>query len=244
MLVQSTKDVSTQRLKFLIYGQAGVGKTSLAATLTEKTLIISSEAGLLSLAGHDIDVIDLSVDAKGNEVPRHERAARLGEIYQFICSDAAKEKYKWIFIDSLTEIGQNVVEALQKVYPDKKDGLNLWGEYSKQMRSIVKTFRDLPFYNVVFTALQKVETDENNRRFLAIDVQGKISNQLPGYFDEVLWMHVEDDENKTRRIMTEALDTIPAKDRSGRLDRYELPNLQMIANKIRTEKTNQPTKGK
>jgi len=235
MKIQNTSTMSTQRLKMIIYGQPGVGKTSLASTLKEPTLIVSSEAGLLSLAGHSIDVIDISVDDDGKEVPRPERVSRLGEVYKFVCEEAQRKKYKWLFLDSLTEISQNLVESLQEVYPDKKDGLNLWGDYNKKMMSLIKTFRDLPYYNVVMTALEKIEKDENARRYMTIDVNGKINNRLPGLFDEVFWMHMIELEDKTskRQLLTGTHENIAAKDRSGKLAEIEPPNLQSIVDKIR-----------
>ena len=52
--IHSTKDAATHGIKLLIYGQAGSGKTSLAATCPGNPIIISAEAGLLSLKAFDI----------------------------------------------------------------------------------------------------------------------------------------------------------------------------------------------
>ena len=232
MQITSTKIVANQTLKFLIYGNPGVGKTTLAGTIGESTLLISAEAGLLSLAGKDIDVIDLAVDKDGKTIPKEKRLAELGKVLVFLEKPETQAKYKWIFIDSLTEISQNLVENLQLVWPDAKDGLKLWGDYAKKSRSLIKAFRDLPHYNVVFTALQTEDTDENNQRFIRADMQGKIGKQLPAYFDEVFWLHIEQGGTK-RFLLTETREKIAAKDRSGKLLPIEAPNLNDIAAKIR-----------
>jgi phage nucleotide-binding protein len=246
MKIQSSKSISINRLKFLIYGEPGVGKTTLAATLKEPTLLISAEAGLLSLQAFDIDTVDITMDDEGAPIKKEKRAARLGEVYTFLCGPEAREKYKWVFIDSLTEISQNLIESLYEIYPDPKDGLKLWGDYAKKARSLIKTFRDLPYYNIVFTALDKVEKDENNRRYKTVDMQGKIGNQLPAYFDEVFhYAKTEDtDGNLIRVLLTDGYENVIAKDRSGKLNKQEAPNLQNIANKMRgpKEKT-KTTKG-
>ena len=53
---KSLRDVVDSRApKILVYGGAGVGKTTLIASLRGKMLILSAEAGLLSLAGADLD---------------------------------------------------------------------------------------------------------------------------------------------------------------------------------------------
>jgi phage nucleotide-binding protein len=234
--IQSTERYGVGNLKFLIYGNPGAGKTSLALTIEEPTLVISAEGGLLPLRGKKIDYIDISSE-DGIVLGRDARIKKLSEAFLFCQTDEAREKYKWLFLDSLTEIGQNVVEKLQKEFPERKDALVLWGEYSKEMRSLVKAFRDLPGYNVVFTALTKIEKDENGRRFNAIDLNGKIAEQLPAYFDEVFFYHTyEDDSGETKRVLvTKANDKAVAKDRSGKLDKFEQPNLATIASKIKGE---------
>lgn len=234
MLVQSTKAFGVDRLKFLVFGAPGVGKTSLAGTTGEPTIVISAEAGLLVLKDKDLDVLDITTDDQGKLLPKEARFARLKEAFAFLTTDAARTKYKWVVIDSLTEIGQNLVEHLQQKYPNAKDALVMWGEYSKDIRSLIKAFRDLPYYHVVFTALSDKEKDENGQFFTGIALNGKISQALPGFFDEVFYLQVlKDHEGKTsRRLLTQATDTIVAKDRSGALNPYEEPNLKTITNKI------------
>lgn len=237
MKTTSTKDVSTDRLKFLIYGQPGVGKTRLAATITEPVLLISAEAGLLSLSGFDIPVIDISTDDNGEVIAKELRMAKLLKIFNWLNTDPEpRKKYKWIFVDSLTEVSQNLVENLNKVYPSKDDGYNLWGDYAKQSSAMIKGFRDIPYYNIVFTALETEDKDDNNRRFIRVDMQGKIGKRLPGFFDEVFYFHMDTDGK--RHLLTATKDNVVAKDRSGTLDTLEPPCLRTIAEKIRKGRKN------
>ncbi len=239
MKVTSTKNYGVDTLKFLIIGEPGSGKTTLAGTIKESTIIISAEAGLLCLRDKSTDVIDISLDDEGKAVPKDKRIARLGEAYAYLNSDAARAKYKWVFIDSLTEISQNIVEQLQVEFPDRKDSLVLYGENAKRMRSLVKSFRDLPGYGVVFTALSSVEKDENNQRYTGVNIIGKMADMLPAFFDEVFYLHSEKDEEsgKTKRILvTEKSDKLMAKDRSGVLDKFEPADLGHIINKIKGAK--------
>lgn len=243
MKISNTKNISaTSALKMVVYGMSGVGKTSLAKTIGEPTLLISAESGLLTLAGADIDVIDISQDDNGNVIPKEKRIGRLGEVYQFLLSDEAKKKYRWVFIDSLTEISQNLVECLQAEFPDRKDSLVLYGENSKRLRSLVKSFRDLPHYNVIFTALSVIDKDESGMRFTTIDLVGNFASKLPGFFDEVFFMSV--DKDGKRFLVTESTDRAVAKDRSGRLDKLEVPDLSVISSKIRQANKQQQTNTK
>lgn len=238
MKIISAKSFGQDSLKMLVFGQSGHGKTTLCSTSLEPTLIISAESGLLSINGSDCDVIDLATDDNGALVPKEKRIARLMDAYKFLQTEECKQKYRWICLDSLTEIGQNLVEKLQMDFPDRKDALVLWGEYSKSMRGIIKAFRDMSFYNVVFTALAIEEKDENGKKSIGIDLNGKISQQLPQFFDEVLFLHVTKNEagDSVRRLLCNPVDAVPyAKDRSGKLDKFEEPNLAKIAMKIRNK---------
>ena len=62
--------VLEQGLKILLYGAAGSGKTVTCATTGESTLIISAEAGLLSIkdAPGDIKIVEVSTSAQVEEV--------------------------------------------------------------------------------------------------------------------------------------------------------------------------------
>lgn len=249
MLVKNTKSLHVNSLKALVYGEPGAGKTTLAGTLRDKTLIVSAEAGLLSLNGKDIDVIDISQDDNGGLIPKELRIKRLGEVYQYLLTPEANKKYKNVFIDSLTEISQNLLEQLEVEFPDRKDSLVKYGENAKRMRSLVKSFRDLTTYNVVFTALSEKEKDESGRYYLGISMPGKFSQVVPAMFDEVFYLHTHklEDGSTQRVLVTKKTDTNVCKDRSGACADTESPDLGMIFDKIRNHppihevKTKQPT---
>lgn len=246
MKVTNTKSIGADALKILVYGESGTGKTTLASTINEPTLVISAEAGLLCLRGKSIDVIDISVNDEGQPIKKEERIDRLGEAYAYLLTDEARKKYKWIFIDSLSELSQNMVEKLQQEFPERKDSLVLYGENSKRMRSLVKSFRDLPYYNVVFTALSSIDKDENNMRYVGISIVGSFAEKIPALFDEVLYLHVERNAETgeiSRQLVTQKSDKLVCKDRSGSLNKTEPADLSVIANKIRAVAT-QPTKEK
>lgn len=216
-----------------IYGQSGIGKTTAAATTGKKTLIISLENGLRSIADHEIDVYDVTVDANGNELPRHIRHDKLLHAFKILQDDQYKSRYEVLFFDSLTEIAQNLVEKLKLTYPDRKDVMKLWGDYNDAMLNIVKTIRDFKPYSIVVTALDKIETDEFQRRFHGIDISGKIASRIPAFFDEVFYYGKFDvDGEQVRMFLTDGGDNYLAKDRSGKLEKLEKPNLSNILDKI------------
>ena len=236
MNITSTKNFSHDKLKILTYGNSGSGKTTLAGTIDEPTLLISAEGGTLSLADKDIDMVDITIDDNGQLIPKEKRIERLGQVYKYLLTEECRSKYKWIFIDSLSELSQNMMEALYVEFPDRKDTLPMYGENSKRMRSLIKSFRDIPYYNVVMTALPEVEKDENNQRYIGISVVGKLAHQLPGFFDFVFYLAVDraEDGTLTRKLVTGMSDRLVAKSRSTKLNQFEAANLGLIAKKIRS----------
>ncbi len=246
----------------VIAGEAGNGKTTLAKTiqetLGERVFVISAEAGLLSLRGKDVDFIELQrkwVQEEGKEgrfieVAKQNRIAYLAEIYKWLLEPAQTKKYKWLFIDSLTEINQNLLENLESIldddgkpaYAGPKNMIKKYGELATRMRSLCKTFRDIPHYNVIFSSLVKNETDADNQQKLKIDITGKFADQLPALFDEILYLGVSQETNpadgsNVRLILTQKTDKILfPKDRSGTLSRIEPADLGLIVQKIRKGK--------
>lgn len=240
MKITSTKNVGIDRLKALVYGKAGIGKTTLASTLPGKTLIISAESGLLSIAKFDLPVFDITVDDNGQSVPITKRYDRLAEVFKYLETDEAIKIYDNIFIDSLTEISQNLSEKLQAEFTDSKDTIKMWGEYSKKMKAMIKAFRDLPYYNVIFSALEKEDQDEFKRKLIRINVQGTVASDIPAFFDEVFYYTIVDADDGTakRALITQPSSRAVAKDRSGKLELIEEPNLTSVFKKIKQTKLN------
>lgn len=223
--LKSTKDLARANgIKVLVYGNAGAGKTTLCAT-AEDAIIISAESGLLSLHGTDIPVIEVST------------IADVHEAYQYLLTEEG-QKYKWVCLDSISEIAE-VVLAYEKnlmVNGKKVDPRQAYGALSDQMGELLRAFRDLPGRNVFMSCKQERVKDEATGGMLyAPSMPGAKLGQSIGYlFDEVFVMRVEKDAegNPQRWLQTASDYNFTAKDRSGRLDPFEAPNLSAIAAKI------------
>jgi len=213
-----------------IFGQEylpGSGWTEVK-TDGDKVCVLAAEPGLLAVK----DLVDAGL-IEGYEI---RSLAEFKEAYQLLLSvQEMKERYSWIFIDSLSEISERCYESMKEKYPSRTDSFKLWGDYTDMMKMLIKGFRDLADYNIVFTALETVDKDENNIRYISPAVAGKdLKEKLPSYFDEVLYMSEIIDENgiQHRVIYTQPSGKYPAKDRSGKLGAIEKPNLLTIKNKI------------
>lgn len=219
--LKSTKDAALDGIKILVHGPAGAGKTSLCATTGEPTVIISAESGLLSLRGVDIPVIEVKA------------LDQLYEAYDFVVNTEQGQAFKWICLDSISEIAEVVLNHEKKV---AKDPRQAYGALAEKMTDLIRAFRDLPGRNVYFSCKQERAKDEQSGAMLYYPAMpGNMLKQGVGYFfDEVFAMRVEKDAdgNPTRWLQTSRDYNYEAKDRSGSLEMFESPDLAAIAAKI------------
>lgn len=216
--LKSTGNVSAQGVKVLVYGQAGAGKTSLIKTLPNP-VILSAEAGLLSIADANLPFIEIkSIDD-------------MREAYAWATS-AEAANFKSIALDSISEIAEVVLNAEKKL---TKDPRQAYGALQEQMTDVIRAFRDLPGKNVYFTAKCEKQQDEQGRLLYSPSMPGaKLGQQLPYFFDEVLALRVEKDGEGVaqRALMCESDGLWQAKDRSGKLDAWEAPDLGALIKKM------------
>ena len=217
----STKDYAANGIKMLVHGQAGIGKTCLCASLPNP-IIISVESGLLSLAGLDFPAIEVKT------------LEDLSEAYAWISGSEEARIYESVCLDSISEIAEII---LSDEKGKEKDPRKAYGNMQDMMMDLIRNFRDLPDKNVYMSAKQERIQDENNRLLFGPSMPGqKLAQQLPYLFDEIFAYQIVKDQNGVpqRILLTQPDGISQAKDRSGKLDMWEEPDLGKIINKIRS----------
>lgn len=217
--LRSTKGLHANGVKLLVYGNAGVGKTSLIPTLPTP-VVFSAEGGLLSIADADVSFVEVS------------SYDTLMEAYRWVTESDEAKHFESIALDSISEIAEVVLNHEKKI---AKDPRQAYGAMQEQMSDIIRAFRDIPNKHVYFTAKCEKATDETGRILYAPSMPGnKTGQQLPYFFDEVLALRVEKDAegNAQRALMCDSDGIWQAKDRSGKLDTWEAPDLGAIIAKI------------
>lgn len=208
-------------IKVLVYGRAGMGKTTLCAT-APAPIIISAESGLLSLRHKKIPVIIVrDID-------------EVNAAYDWCASDPHATSIQTVCLDSLTEIAEQVLSAEKA---KSKDPRQAYGGLIDEMINLVKKFRDLPNKNVVMTAKEQINVNVvTGVSTSGPKMPGKtVGPDLPYLFDEVFHASVGKDNTGTpfHFLRTKADAFIDAKDRSGVLEEIEYPDLSNIFNKIK-----------
>lgn len=219
-------------IKILVHGLAGSGKTVLCATANETTMIINVEAGLLSLKKFL------------RENPKYQKKIKVATIESITDLEELRDHFQqspeplcsWICIDSASEIAEQIIGDEKKMNADKRAA---YGNLTDRMLECFRDFRNLPGYNVCFTCKQAVEMIDDKPRYVPSFPGRQIGPAVPYLFDEVFALRVEDEEpdadgkiNQYRVLQTSRDVRYEAKDRSGELDQFEIPNLEHIKNKI------------
>lgn len=191
----NTADHTTSYNKVLLYTTHGWGKTSQAKHYQAAYgpgFIISGESGLKSIRSAGIDYLPFS--SWDGAVDPANQVFSFKSIIKMISTPEFKAKgYKWIMIDSLTELSDLCFAAAEEeaAKPEnlsrdgKVNGFAVWEEYSSMIIGACKWVRDLPMH-VIVTALAKEGDDENGNKEYWPMVKGKqAQTQLPGIFDYV-----------------------------------------------------------
>lgn len=211
--INNTRDVKTNNgIKCMVYGLAGTGKTRLCAT-APNPIILSAEQGLLSLANQDVPYIQIKTLADL-------QAARM-----MLMND---RRFWTICLDSASEIAETV---LRDRIATNKDPRKAYGEMAQEILNEVRAFRDFPQRHVVFIMKQGRVKDELTGGVIYGPLMpgNQLDQHMPYMFDEVFQL-VSMNGNSGLRTRRDNMNE--AKDRSGKLDEWEPPNLSHIFSKI------------
>lgn len=222
-LTTAREAAQLQGVKVCVYGAAGTGKTMLCSTTGGNPIIISAEAGLLSLRHTDIPVIEVST------------MAEIHEAYSYLQSPEGRQ-HDWVCIDSISEIAEVVLAAEKRATRDPRQA---YGALADQMHDLIRAFRDLPANVYVSAKQDRVKDELTGAMLYAPSMPGqRLGQALPYLFDELLCLRAEQDpEGELQRFLQTQPDFAhTAKDRSGALARFEQPSLSVIADKINQPK--------
>jgi hypothetical protein len=229
MVFELTKDDDLVRVALLIVAESGVGKTSQCMNLDpDKVAFVSLESGDLCFR-------------KNKYKPRLKSVIKtvddLTEAFSQL--NDGIDGIEYVFIDSLTEMGEMVLAELKQDphYGQPKNALPMYGKYNETMTKIVKCYRDMDKYTVIFTCLSERAKDGMDT-FDDFNIPGNsVKNMLKSYFDLVLHMQVyKDEEGIDKRVfLTNSSVSRLAKDRSGLLEEVENANVGDIIAKIKGE---------
>lgn len=219
LTIRNTADYGTTNgVKILVYGRAGVGKTVLART-APSPIVISAESGILSLRREGLPYIPIY------------NINDFKECQRWCFNSPEARNFATFVIDSSSEIAEQI---LGHEKAQTRDGRKAYGETADQMLSLLRAFRDWQGPNVYFTAKQETSNIGGTLYARPMMPGQKLPDQIPYFPDEIFQLNVGKDNNgnEVRWLRTRPDQYNDAKDRSGMLNEFEPPDLTLIFNKI------------
>lgn len=205
-------EIKTNQATYLIYGRAGVGKTTSLQYLPGKTLVIDVDKSSSVLKGaEDIDILKLDTSniwEEWNET-----------VSDLVTNSTYEEEYDNIVIDNVSELFRSCLENLGKL--GRNDGVPSMADYQKGDFMIMRAIRALKNLDVrlVITAWETVTefTDESGQTMSqhVPDIRRTILNNLLGLCDVVgrLSIRVSEDGEVVRGFVLQPTSEIEAKNR-------------------------------
>jgi hypothetical protein len=243
--------------KVLLLGPPGVGKTTQLRELDPShTLFLESEAGDLSVLDVPVDTIRITRWEDARDI-----ACRIGgpnksfpptlaysqAHYEAIGRPLPElERYQNIFVDSITSISRLALrwaEQQPEAYSERSGKKDLRAAYGLLGREMVLWLNQLQHArdkNVIFVGVLERIVDEFGRGEWQLQCEGsKTSRELPGIIDVIVtyqFLDFGDGKPPTRGFVCTSPNpwAYPAKDRSGRLDQIEPPDLGALLRKLTT----------
>jgi AAA domain-containing protein len=244
--------------KILIVGPSGVGKTSLLRTLSAEmlasTLFVDIEAGDITVADLPVGSVrprrweecrDLAC-ALGGFNPALPATAAYSEAHFNSVMQNAKlarlASYDTLFVDSLTAASR-LSFAWAELQPEavsdrgRKDLRAIYGQHARTMLGWLNQLQHARGRNVVFVSVLEKNVDDLNVATWQPQIEGgKTGRELPAIVDEIVtmtWIDFGDRKPVRAFVCTNPNPWgYPAKDRSGRLDQLEQPNLGALIEKL------------
>lgn len=232
----------------------------------KSTLFVDLEAGTLAIQDWAGDVIDVRAVAQeynkypweiaralalyiGGHDPSDVNGPYSKPVFEAVSQAFASidlNKYETVFIDSLTVASRECFKWSQ-VQPEamsektgKPDTRGAYGLLGREMIRWLTHLQHSP-KSIIVSGILDMEVDDLKRVSWVPQVEGsKTGRELPGIFDQVITLQnfKTDDGQLYRAFCCQQQNAwgYPAKDRSGRLELLEAPDLGALIKKIRSGK--------
>lgn len=228
MQITNTKDVSSQKKSYLIFGATKTGKTLLAATLPAGSiLLVNTENNLDSIYGADINTVSCQTYAEFIEILE---AIKTKEITP-----------EWLYLDSISDLMTKVFnEEFAPVNGKAPDGRQAYSKFEMKYHDIISRFKSLPCNIVAIGRMTQIKDEiTGGVIFGAALPWAKLQSDLPYNFSAVLATRTakgkDDKDFYSLQCHPCSQYQVGVRTQFGKpnpLENFEEPDLEAIHNKI------------
>lgn len=209
--------------KMMIYGPPGSAKTPLITTI-DTPVLCATETGLLSMrdSGDNIATFEAKT------------AAEIKDFFAWVSDSNELKNFSCVCIDSFSHACEIILKHELENCKDGRKAYDNMATTMIQFAELLQNKKGIDCY-----VINKCITDETN----SVAKQkpyypGKVlSVKMPHLFDGVFYidqMRIPGVTGTNLAIQTFASATVTARDRSGKLDDYEFPDIGQIIEKIKS----------
>ena len=225
-MFKTTKELNSRQVELLVYGGAGVGKTSLVSTIPdadESILIIDFDNGTFTLRDRNIVVA---------------QPKTIKDSFDLFIQLQRKNQFNWIVVDALSEMSSLFLSELKTKHRDPRQA---YMEMADLIKSAISMLRGLKCNKYFITHQDQIQDDAGALLYSPALEGNALKQKLPQFFDIVACYRVfkKEDSSVIRALQTsnEADQRYICKDRSRALDAYEKHDIKVIWDKIYPEFT-------
>lgn len=204
-----------QFIKALIYGASGSWKTTFSAT-APNLIFASSEKWLMSIRHLSPDYAEIN------------SLQDLKDLYNFLKNE--KHGFETCIIDSITELN-DIIKTEIETKNKRNMQLQDWGILQKEIKDILRKFRDLPMH-IIFLAQETTEKDEEKIVKYLPSLNGKSATEIAYYMDTVGYCFI--DKLGNRKIATTPNERFLTKDRTNVIEGGENQNFTEWVNAVKS----------
>ena len=153
--IGTTYGYGVHTVSALVYGEAGSGKTTLAATTGDpaRTLVLAAEPGLLPLRRVGVRFVEIDTPEK------------LGEVLDWLegyelAGKQLRARWSWVILDSITEIAERVLRAMlsrPSKSGEQRHGQAAYGDTQTIMLDAIDRVRALPTNTLCVAQMERIE---------------------------------------------------------------------------------------
>ena len=224
--IKLTNEVKDKKVKMLVQGGPGSGKTHLIST-APRPFVLAAEDGVLTLHKHAIPYIKIddhmAVYEDYLEILRAARERRKIDMADGSVLDFAE--IETLCLDSVWMLNSRLKKEILESGDMRNAQKDLWGVLLDQIKDCILQLIDMD-YHIIVTVGEAVKNDEmdSDEKIITYNFQGSFRNEIGYLFDFNLYMVKEQrGRNTIYKCFTNDENNRTAKARIGGLPK-ELPN--------------------